>query len=119
MTVGLHIEMQQNGDKRILRLEGQLDVMTAPALVDAVTQLIEGEHRKILLDCAKVEAISPHAIKALLTLSKTVKNHRGLLVFFNCEPGFLHVLEQCKGAEKLLLFHDEKEASEAVAAIAS
>ena len=46
--MGLSISSEQNGDKRILRLEGSLDAQTYCSLESEIEALFEGQHRKVL-----------------------------------------------------------------------
>jgi len=58
----------------ILSLTGRIDTATAPELEQAINKVIDGGHRKVLLDFTGVTYISSGGLRVLLATAKKLKN---------------------------------------------
>ena len=81
--MSLSIEAEQNGNKRILRLKGQLDTQTTSSLAKEIDKLFEGHHKKVIVDFSKIEDLSEDCMQTLLSQTKKFKKEKGVLALVN------------------------------------
>jgi anti-sigma B factor antagonist len=77
-TNGVNIDMIDcpNGVV-ILRLEGRLNMVTAPAMREAVRSIIESGRTRVAVDLAGVDFLDSSGLGALLSGRKTARNAGG------------------------------------------
>jgi anti-anti-sigma factor len=114
MIPGLSIAMEQNGDKRILRLQGCVDAQTLSSLQQVLDLLFDKLHTKVLLDFNGIEEVSSESLQLLFSETKRFREAGGLLGMNNLSDA-LRKKVKTEGFEPLfLIFRDEKEALEAM-----
>jgi anti-anti-sigma factor len=63
---GFGIETEQNGADAAIRVRGELDLSTAPALATALTEAAGGPAETVTLDLASISFIDSSALRVLV-----------------------------------------------------
>ena len=63
---GFHTEVQPEGDSVVLRLHGELDMATSPALDRALTAAFDGAGSSVVVDLARLTFMDSTGIAVLL-----------------------------------------------------
>lgn len=113
--MSLSIRVEQNGNRRILRLDGRLDAETASSLEKEIESLFVKQHRKVLLDFARVEDLSRDCLEMLFSETKKFKEGRGRLGLSNINDALMEKIKKAGFDHVLLIFRDEKTALQALA----
>lgn len=113
--MGLSISSEQNGDKRILRLEGSLDAQTYSSLENEIEALFAAKHRKVLLDFAKIDELSNDSLQMLFAKTKKFTGGRGNLGLSNISDKLMQVIQSAGLDRLLLIYRNEQEALSAMA----
>jgi len=100
-----NIQLDENGDLNILRLDGSLDAYSFPRLEATLSQLQENERNRVILDCSSLEYVSSAALGALIGFARHAREKGGDLKLTNLSPkiynivellGFNKILEVCE-----------------------
>jgi anti-anti-sigma factor len=89
----LNIEEAAEGEARIFRLNGDLDMATAPMLDDRLHRAMEGGDTRFVVDVAGVTFMDSTGISVLLHSLKDVQRLGGGLVLRSPTARTLRVLE--------------------------
>jgi len=113
MSISLHIDLEEIGQKVILRLDGRLDAATVPILERKINSLIdEKKHHLIYLDFVRVDYLSSAGMRLLLAVSKKLKAKKGALILFSVSEEVMEIIKLA-GFEKILsIFETEQDALE-------
>ncbi len=110
MSMGLQIELEEIEHRVILRLDGRLDVASAPILDRKINTLIEEARYHLLLDFTRVDYLSSAGMRSLLSASKKLSAKKGDLILFALTDEVNEVIKMA-GFDKILrIFSSEKEA---------
>ena len=110
MGVGLSIELEEMEHRVILRLDGRLDVASAPILDRKINSLIDENHHHLLLDFSRIDYLSSAGMRVLLSAAKKLSAKKGDLVLFSLADEVFEVIKMA-GFDKILrIFSSEKEA---------
>ena len=101
MPFDLDIQVESIESKIILRLDGRIDAVTTPALGKKIQILVEENHKKILLDFAKVDYLSSAGLRLILSTTKKLKAAGGFLVLFSINEDIYEIIKMA-GFEKIL-----------------
>ncbi|MBS0603644.1 MAG: STAS domain-containing protein [Verrucomicrobia bacterium] len=115
MITGLSIAIEQNGDKRILRLEGRVDAQTLTSLQKEIDSLFEKMHTKILLDFSKVVAVSDETLQFIYSETKKFKEVKGRLGLSSISSKVMNTIKNAGLEQLLLIYPNEQEALRAMA----
>jgi anti-anti-sigma factor len=113
--MSLSILLEQNGDKRILRLKGNIDAQTILTLEIEIEALFEAHHKKVLLDFSQVESLSDEGLQMLLTKTKKFSHSQGNLGLSNINSQLKKIIQAANVDRFLLIYQDEQEALMAMA----
>lgn len=114
MGVGLQIELEEIEHRVILRVDGRLDVATAPILEKKINNLIDEDHFHLILDFSRIDYLSSAGMRVLLSASKKLKSKKGGLILFSLSEdvsevikmaGFDKILHICSSEKEALQFH--------------
>lgn len=111
----LSIAMGQDGDKRILRLSGQVDAHTLASLEQEIEHCFEKMHLKLLLNFTQVDAISDEALKLLFKETKKFKNAKGYLGISDVSSSLMQIIINAGLDQGLFIYRSELEALKAMA----
>jgi anti-sigma B factor antagonist len=73
----LSIDLQATNGQAVVRLEGELDVYTAPRLRERLAEVIADGHRHIVIDLADLAFIDSTGIGVLVGALKRARQHGG------------------------------------------
>ncbi len=77
-TTELHLhEVERDGDRLLLRIEGSLDGRTIEDFSARLAELVGPEVRIVIADLTSVTMISSHGLGALLALHKSLSDRKG------------------------------------------
>jgi anti-sigma B factor antagonist len=77
----------------VVRVGGELDVATGPALRSALIELVEGGARHVVLDLAEVPFVDSSALGVFVTGLKRLRIAGGTLRLAACQPPVRAVLK--------------------------
>ncbi|MEA3019656.1 MAG: hypothetical protein QOI47_1180 [Actinomycetota bacterium] len=80
------------GDTAILRLDGELDVATAPALRDHVVRLISEGRTQLLFDCTKLAFIDSTGLGVLIGARARCLAANGSVALSGARPALRRLL---------------------------
>lgn len=110
MAVGLHIQIEEIGKKVILRIDGRVDAASAPILERKLSQLVDDEHKEVILDFTRVDYLSSAGMRVLLAVTKKLRVHHGTLILFALGEDVAEIIRMA-GLDKILhICSNEKEA---------
>ncbi len=112
--MGLSISLEQEGDKWILRLKGNLNLQTHSGLQQELEKLWSGHHRKVLLDFANVASLSDDCLQMLLQWTKQFIGSQGNLGLINISEELMNEINRAGLHRLLLIYRDEQEALQAM-----
>ncbi len=115
MITGLSIALEQNGDKRILRLCGRLDAQTLSSLKMEIDSLFEKGHFSLLLDFTHVESVSTETVDLFFTETKKFKEVKGSMGLSGISDKVMQTIKNAGLDQLLLIYRDEQEALKAMA----
>jgi anti-anti-sigma factor len=113
--MSLCITVEQNGNKRILRLDGFLNAQTASSLKREIESLFAQQHRKVLLDFARIEDLTMDCLEMLFSETKKFKEGRGSLGLSNINNTLMEKIRKADFDHVLLIYRDEQAALKAMA----
>lgn len=110
MTLGLHISLEEVGQKIILRIDGRIDAATSSILEKKIQTLLDENRVELLLDFSDVDYLSSAGMRVLLAAFKKIKAKHGVFALFSLSDDVNEIV--ClAGFDKILhLFPNEKEA---------
>jgi anti-anti-sigma factor len=98
----------------VLALDGDLDLVTAPALADAALELIEAGAQHVVIDAGSLSFCDSSGLSAFVRIANRLEPQGGKLAIAGPQPIVRRVLE-VSGLTELFLVTDEVPA--AVAAL--
>ena len=105
MGEGLVVTTEEIADLAVVRVDGELDIATAPALVEALERLVERDDRRIVVDLTGCGFLDSRGSRAL---ALTARDADGPQIGVVCPPenrAVRRVLELV-GIADLLKVHD-------------
>ncbi len=94
------------GDVDILRLDGSLDAYSFPRLEHAFGELMAGDRRKLVLDCASLEYINSASLGALIGFARKVREKGGDMKLAALTPKIAGIVELLGFDKMLQIFPD-------------
>lgn len=88
----LTIESQQAGAWTVLQVSGELDLHTAPALRDRISELLDGGTTKLAIDLAQVGFMDSSSLGVLVAALKRIRASGGDLALVGVNGSPLKVL---------------------------
>jgi anti-anti-sigma factor len=82
-----------DGDVRLLKLNGALDMNGTYAIEVDFVRHCAGEHVRVLVDLSKVNYISSIGIPMLVNSAKSIAKHGGKMILLNPQESVEHILE--------------------------
>jgi len=107
----LTIDAQHDGDRLVLRLDGEIDIATAPRLQTALAEATASGVAEVWVDLMGVRFIDSTGISMLLEATHELPGPRGLAVICPDGPA-RRALELC-GVGKLLALYSERPSARA------
>ena len=110
MALGLHIQIEEEKEKNIIRLEGRIDAMSSPQLEKEITKLLEKGRDVLLVDFSRVDYLSSAGMRLLLSITKKLKAKQGKCLFFSFNEEVLEIVKMA-GFEKILNIYPNEKAA--------
>jgi len=79
----MNITQKDAGEVKIIDLKGNLDTNTSPDLEKQLSELMDGETKKILINLEKIDYISSAGLRVFLATAKQLKITSGELRLCN------------------------------------
>lgn len=89
----LHVEVTQHGDWSVLRVDGEIDIATAPRLREQLIALVNEQRYHLVIDMETVEFIDSTGLGVLIGALKRVRAHDGDLQVVLTDSRILKVFE--------------------------
>ncbi|OHD67241.1 MAG: hypothetical protein A2W19_07900 [Spirochaetes bacterium RBG_16_49_21] len=90
----MDIQINEQGDHTILKLNGDIDYFNVSELKNAIFKLINNNTRSIILDLKDVDYMDSSGIGLIVTAYKVMNNYQGTI-------GLLHVHDEILALLKL------------------
>ena len=102
-------------DAYVIELAGEIDVYTSPTVKDAMTELIDQQHYKLIVDLEQVRYIDSTGLGVLIGGLKRVREHGGSVQLVCTNPQIKKIFD-ITGLVKIFgIFDDERSAMKATA----
>ncbi|MER7455537.1 STAS domain-containing protein [Micromonospora sp. NPDC126480] len=102
----LSITLHRSGDEAVLRLAGEIDMLTAAQLSTVVNEVLTDPPPRIVLDLAGVTFCDSQGLGTLVVLSRKASHSQSLLVLTNVGEFLLRVLD-ITGLRSALMIRNE------------
>ncbi|MGE0709478.1 MAG: STAS domain-containing protein [Planctomycetota bacterium] len=104
------IEHESREDVRVLRLKGQLDAHTFPALQEQLEGLDEADPPRVVLDCSGLEYVSSAGLGVLKKMSRDFRQRDGDLRLASLTEKIANVMSLLGFNQVIRVFGDLDEA---------
>jgi anti-sigma B factor antagonist/stage II sporulation protein AA (anti-sigma F factor antagonist) len=109
MGIGVEINVEQEGDILIVRLDGRLDASTTPVVEKKLAKVLEAS-KKMAIDFTNVDYLSSAGMRLLLSMTKKMHAKEGQICFFGMSEDVLEIIRMA-GFERILkIFNTKSEA---------
>ena len=112
MIKGLSISVEQNAEKRILRLSGSIDAQTQSSLKQEIDSLFEKMHLYLLFDFTRVNSATEEALHFLLAETEKFKKASGRLGVYGISDSVMQIIKNADLERHLCIYRTEQEALE-------
>lgn len=102
----LSITVHRTGDEVVLRLAGEIDMLTAAQLSTVVNEVLADPPPRIVLDLAGVTFCDSQGLGTLVVLSRKASHSQCLLIMSNVGDFLLRVLD-ITGLRSALMIRNE------------
>ena len=110
----LKIAVEEKDDVMVLRLDGEVDVYTAPKLKSRLIDLVDQGKFKIIVDLEKVVFMDSSGLGVLVGCLKRVRSHDGAISLICSQENILKIF-RITGLVKIFpIFDNEGQALESV-----
>ena len=92
MVINMTINVSQDGDASIIKLPGQLDVLTSPGLKQTLADVVSNSAR-IEIDFSETELVTSAGLRVLLQAQKNVQTSGKRMVLKHMSPDVMEVFE--------------------------
>ncbi len=99
----------QMGDKMVISVSGDLDVVTAPRLRDRLIGAVEEGERELFVDLTPCQFVDSSGLSALVTGLKRIRSVGGELGLI-CPAGHVRRLLQVVALDQVFTVFDDREA---------
>lgn len=77
------INILNEGDSKVVVIEGRLDTVTAPELEKAIATLVQQRAQAVVFECKGMEYVSSSGLRVVLSTYKSVVSNGGSFVLRN------------------------------------
>jgi len=89
----LNVATADLGDRRVIAVAGDLDLETAPLLIDAALQLVEAGERDVIVDAQQLAFCDSSGLSAFVRIANQISGRGGRLALAGPRPMVGRVLE--------------------------
>ena len=87
------VSTDESADGPVLRVHGEVDVYTSPALRDELYRLIDGGAQRLMVDLSEMDFIDSSGLGVLVGALKRIRERSGDLELRSMQPSARKVLE--------------------------
>lgn len=114
MGVGLNVEEDTNGDKKVIRLDGRLDASSTPGLEKKLNDVIAKGGKALALDFTQVTYLSSAGMRLLLAMTKRFQVENKGFVVFSIHDDVMEIIKMAGFERVLKIYNNEAEAMAAL-----
>lgn len=93
-----------------VKIRGELDIDTAPAVREQLNDLIEAGHTYVIINLEEVQYLDSTALGVLLTIMKRIVERQGRLALVSSNPKINRVFS-ITGVSRILSIYDTEQAA--------
>ncbi len=108
--VDLKVEIEENEGQAVIRLQGEVDVYTAPKLKSTIVDLVDKGHFKIVVNLEKVDFMDSSGLGVLVGGLKRVRTHDGAIALVCTQENILKIF-RITGLVKVFPIFEEETAA--------
>lgn len=86
MSLNIDIEFNDDKNKWLVDLEGEIDIYTSPKLKESLIEALEDKNSNMLIDFLKVDYVDSTGLGALISILKKVKESENMVYVENVKP---------------------------------
>jgi anti-sigma B factor antagonist len=105
-----HIEQEDRGNIKLVRLHGSLDMYSFPHLEMQLNNLFHQGHYCVLLDCSQLDYIGSAGLGALIGFTKLARENQGDLKLLQVPDRIYKIIELLGFTKVLQVYSDEETA---------
>jgi anti-sigma B factor antagonist len=109
-AVDFALETSRSGERTVIAVSGDLDVLTAPQLRDQLIEAVEGGRRRLLVDLTGCTFVDSSGLSALVSGLKRLRSLQGDLELV-CPPGNVRRLVELVALDQVFELYDSLEAA--------
>lgn len=79
----MKINIQRNGDKVVVALNGELDTVTTAQMGEELNRIIEMASNQLIIDCKDLEYISSSGLRFFMQLKRHSEQQNGTVTLIN------------------------------------
>lgn len=106
----MQVRQKVKNDVVVCYLAGEVNIDTVSDLKKVFKELIEANHRKILLNFSDVEYMDSAGLASLIDLSKSLKNIQGIVFLCSLSPKLMSVFGITRLDKMFKIYETENEA---------
>lgn len=104
------IQIESHGDAVVVDVRGDLDLVTAPDLNDALATATDENGAAIVVDLSKVDFIDSSGLSVLVNLNRSTTRAGRMLALVSAKPRVQNTFA-ITGLTSVLPFHDDRAAA--------
>jgi anti-anti-sigma factor len=109
----MKIETRRVSDVLVVDISGRLDSRSSGDAGDRIVNIVQGEHRRVLLNLEKLEYVSSAGLRVIIRGAKLLQTNRGELKICNARGAVRDALETSGFYSLIKIYDSEMEASSA------
>ena len=106
----MEITVRDEGDTKVVKLDGKLDTNTTPLAESEINALLEGGTEKLLVNFERISYISSSGLRLLLATAKILKGRGGELTVCSLNEMATEVFEISGFSSIINVFASEQDA---------
>jgi anti-sigma B factor antagonist/stage II sporulation protein AA (anti-sigma F factor antagonist) len=114
MSFGLTVSIEEQGRRKLVRLEGRVDANTTPTLEKKLSKILSESKQRVLIDFSRVDYLSSAGMRLLLSATKKISAQGGKLVFCGMSEDVMEIIRMAGFDKILAIYPTELEALKAL-----
>ncbi len=110
----LKIEVEEKDNVMLLKLDGEVDVYTAPKLKSRLVELVDQGKFKIVVDLEQVDFMDSSGLGVLVGGLKRVRSHEGAIALICTQENILKIFRITGLVKVFPIFEDQDQAIQSV-----
>ena len=110
----LDVSEQKKEDVLVVSLNGKLDAVTSPTLLERLTASVDGGAHRLVLDCSRLEYISSAGLRVVLMVSQRLNQLGGRLGLASLSSQIRRIFDMAGFTTILAAYESSEKAVEAM-----